>query len=47
MGNQNPPQNPNPNIQNISVEPRGPNISIVMRGCATTRAGQEEAYGKQ
>ena len=39
--NQNPPQNPNLNIQNISAKPREPIIVIITRGGVATRADQE------
>ena len=32
MGNHNPPQNVNPNIQKVSVEPQEPNIVFITRG---------------
>ena len=44
LGNQNPPQNPKLNIQNISIEPREPNIVIVIRGGVATRSNQEAPY---
>ena len=42
MGNQNPPQNANPNIQNIYVEPQEPNIFVVTRGGVATGGDQGE-----
>ena len=46
MGNQNPPKNANPNIQNIYAEPWELNIAIITRGGAATGANQEAPYEK-
>ena len=44
MVNHNLPQNVNPNIQNIFVEPREPNITVVTRGGDATRGDQEAPF---
>ena len=44
MGNQNLPQNSNPNIQNIPAELVEPNISLVTRGGVASGADQEAPY---